>query len=179
LVGRPWIDGPGFRATVRNAGDQTIVGLTYVAIMERWPWPFTQPVVTFEQDFGTMALRPGDTTALSASWLNSAELDRIVASAPDKVQMFLAPRRIRFDDGTEWVQELDLTATDHQTAMRRPAPVLPRAMLDANAPSSTALGGLCRDDLNRGYSPGATIPIRLEPDRPARCANGRWAEVKR
>jgi hypothetical protein len=147
--------------------------------MERWPWPFTQPVVTFEHDFGTLALRPGDTTALSAQWLNSAELDRLVAAAPAKIQMFLAPSRIRFDDGTEWVQELDLTATDHQTAMRRPPPVLPRAMVDAATPSSTAVDSLCRDDLNRGYSPGATIAIRNEPDKFARCVNGRWVEVKR
>jgi hypothetical protein len=164
---------------VRNAGERTIVGLSYVAIMERWPWPFTLPVVTFEQDFGTMVLPPGDTTVLSASWLNSAELDRLVAAAPDKIQMFLAPRRIRFEDGTEWVQELDLTATDHQTAMRRPVPVLPRVMLDATAPATAALDGLCRDDRNRGYSPGATIAIRREPDKFARCANGRWTEVKR
>ena len=179
VVGRPWIDGPGFRATVRNDGTRTIVRLSYVALMVRWPWPFTQPVQPFEHDFGTMELRPGHTIALSSPWLNSAELDRLVAAAPDKIQMFLAPSRIRFDDGTEWIQALDLTATDSETAMKRPPPVLPRAMLGAAASSPAASDGLCRDDFNRGYSPGATIAIRGEPDKIAQCVKGRWTEVTR
>jgi hypothetical protein len=35
---------------------------------------------------------------------------------------------------------------------------------------------LCRDDRDRGYSPGALVAIRNEPGRVARCDSGRWVE---
>jgi hypothetical protein len=179
LVGRPWIDGPGFRATVRNAGNRTIVRISYVALLERWPWPFTQPVLAFEHDFGAMTLEPDETIVLSAQWLNSMELDRLQAAAPDKIQMFLAPSRIRFADGSEWTQSIDHSATDHTIALKRSAPRLPRALVGTPAPATAATDQLCRDELNRGYSPGATVEIRDESHRLARCVNGRWSEAKR
>jgi len=173
LVGSPRIDGTGFRATIMNVGNRTIVGLSYVALVERLT---RQPVQPLDHDFGAMTLGPAQTIELSASWLNAAELDRLLASASGHLQIFLAPSRIRFADGTEWKQSLDLTATDHMTAMGRPTPQVPRALVGAPA-SATTGNQLCRDDLGRGYSPGAMVVIRDEPNSFARCVKGQWVEV--
>lgn len=110
IVERPWIDGPGFRVTIRNDGARTIVGLRYVALVERWPWPFAQPAQHLEHDFGPIVLERGRTIALTTQWLNAEELDRLQSTAPDKIQIFLAPSLIRFSDGTEWTQSVDVGA---------------------------------------------------------------------
>jgi hypothetical protein len=173
LMGSPRIDGPGFRATIMNVGNRTIVGLSYVALVERLS---RQPVQPLDHDFGAMTLGPAQTIELSAPWLNAAELDQLLANSPGHLQMFLTPSRIRFADGTEWRQSLDLTATDHMTAIGLPTPQVPRALVGVPA-SATAGNQLCRDDRGRGYSPGAMVVIRDEPNSFARCVKGQWVEV--
>jgi hypothetical protein len=162
--------------TVTNTGVQTIVGLSYLGIVERVP--FTRPVLPLEHDFGAVTLQPGATVTLSAEWLNAREPDDLLKAATGQVQIFLAPNRIRFADNTGWTLTIDPAATDHQKALRRPPPRLPRTLVGAPAPASAATDGLCRDEVNRGYSPGAMIEILDEPGRSARCLEGRWAEVK-
>src|SRR5713101_3687282 len=61
------------------------------------------------------------TVQIAVPWLTSADLDQLQAeAAPDRIQMFLAPNKIRYADGSEWNLTLDATATNYRDALRSP-----------------------------------------------------------
>ena len=176
----PKIDGPGFTTQVTNGGSKPIVAITYVAIVERVPHAVAVTVLTSPE--WTMTLATGQTTEIQDSWLNAETLDQVIAAAPSQAQIFLAPSRIRYADGTQWQRPaINATATDHRVALGFQAPDVTRALIAAAAEAAAAspTSALCRDDHGAGFSTGAILPVRNEPGKQARCQSGRWADVSR
>jgi hypothetical protein len=177
----PRTDGEGFATDVTNVGTKPIASLTFVSVLERFGRSPRPPVRLLTSAAIDTELMPGQTRHVELPWLTSEELDALFAeTAPDRLQMFLAPSRIRYSDGTEWVLQLDTTANNHMDAFapsRGNAPIdIPRSLVSSEPAPTQPVVPLCRDDRQRTYSSGASVPIRNEPGHRARCVNGRWIE---
>ena len=167
-IGSVRIDAAGFATEITNAGTKPIVGLTFIALVEQRD---ATPLFTLEHDFATMApLSPGASMTLRSEWLSARHLDELLAAHAGGVQMFLAPSRIRFSDGTEW-----RLSGDPRPGKTSPT-TIPRSLVEDEAARRSGEQG-CRDELQRAYSEGASAGIRGEPGRSARCTGGRWVET--
>ena len=74
--------------------------------------------------------------------------------------MFRTPNLIRLADGTLGTCSIDATASDHLDGIETRASNPPaRARRARQRPPARALTAFCRDELCRGYSPGAVVMI--------------------
>jgi beta-lactamase regulating signal transducer with metallopeptidase domain len=165
---------PAARATITNRTIEPVVAVRFVAVAE-FMAPGT-PVRLFTSDWRPVSVAPGTSADVIPDVLSPEDLSRVVEGAGGaRVQLFFGLAAVRYANGWEWSIRPNPAALEAREALAIPRPSVPRAMIDTPDVGATQ-SRLCRDDRDRGYSPGALVAIRNEPGRVARCDSGRWVE---
>ena len=115
----PRTDGRGFETTVTNEGSTSVVGMTFVAVVD--VLGTNRPVQVLKSGDFVFSLAPGQKVRLADDqWLTAAQIDQLIAdAAPNRVQGFVTPSLIRYADGTVWTLDIDTSKTRHWQALRK------------------------------------------------------------
>jgi hypothetical protein len=168
-------DGVFESATLENVSTEGIVGIRFLAVVERRSAGVSLPVRLLLTEDLPVAVGPGATVDLKAAVLTRQQIDEVARETPGaRLQTFYALQTVRFANGYVWNITPNPDATSGSDAIGVPRVMLPRAFIERDAARPPVPGGQCLDDRNREYSQGAVVPILNEPGRFARCTNGRW-----
>jgi beta-lactamase regulating signal transducer with metallopeptidase domain len=157
---------------VTNAADVAVSRIKAVAVLE-FARSANLPVRIVESEWSDTRIAPGATATLDFSLIDIAAARREAAGL--HVQATCAIREVVYGNRASWSVTPNPAATTGREAMGWPLPSLPRSLV--GQPPATTSAAICIDDKGAEYSPGASIGIRDEPGRSARCSrDGRWVE---
>ena len=162
---------------VKNLSNQPVVGLRFIAGIERWTTGGRLPIRLFESPSVSVAIGPGQSVEVSPSLLTAAQVQAVASESPGaRLQFFFGLKSVSFANGFEWNLTPNAQAFSGSDALNIPRPVYSRDLIARDANKPTTPYGACRDDRNRATSHGGRIPILNEPGHTMVCDNGRWIE---
>lgn len=165
-------------ATLKNVSNQPIVGLRFIAVVERWTAVSRMPARVFVSPVVSVAIPPGQTVEIAPNVLTAAQVQAVAAeSSGATLQLFFGLQFVRFANGYEWSITPNLSAVIAPSALNIPRLVYSRSLIDRDAGKSPVSYGACRDEQNRATSHGGRVPILNEPGRAMVCENGRWIDA--
>ena len=160
---------------------QRVVGLQFVAAVERWnerAQPMRVPVRLFASDVVPVTIAPGQTVQVPPRVLTAAQVQQVAGESADlRMQLFFGLKTVRFENGYEWRITPNPAATTGSEALNIPSPVYTRSWTRDDPTPAAPASGQWTDDRHRPYSPGALVPRGDQSGRFMRCVNGRWVEA--
>jgi beta-lactamase regulating signal transducer with metallopeptidase domain len=172
------IDEPARMAAIKNVSNQPIVGLRFIAAVERWTTLSRMPARVFVSPVVSVTIPPGQTVEVAPNVLTAAQVQAVAAESPGAtLQLFFGLQSVRFANGYEWSISPNVSAVVGSDAANIPRPVYSRALIERDAGKSPVSYGACRDEQNRVTSHGGRVPILNEPGHAMVCDNGRWIDA--
>jgi beta-lactamase regulating signal transducer with metallopeptidase domain len=170
-----WEAGTGeVRARVKNTTTETITGLRFVAVVERFP--IRGPVRLVTPEFTSVSIGPAQTADVSAPVLSPEQLQHVPQGPGEHVQLFFGLQAVKFANGAQWSITPNPAAENGSDALGIERSEIPRNMLATEGAAGSDQNLLCRDQAGREIAAGAIIKVRNEPGHFARCIAGRWEE---
>lgn len=174
------VGAPASVATIQNVSSDRIVGLRFVAAVDRRAAAGSIPVEIFISDEIPMDLAPGQSTDVTPAVLTQERLDDLQRKwAVDVIQYFVGVQAVRFGNGFIWSMTPNPAATHADEAIVGPPKPLPRSLIARDANKAPVPFGPCKDDEGRTTSSGGLFQMLNEPGRFIQCENGRWVESQR
>jgi beta-lactamase regulating signal transducer with metallopeptidase domain len=171
---------PAQLAVVKNLSNEPVVGLRFVASVERWGRTLSgrRPVRLFVSPVVVVSIPPGGTVQVSPNVLTAAQLQTIASESGDvRLQLFFGLQSVSFANGYGWSITPNSAALSGSDALNIPRPVYSRDLIARDAGRPAVPYGACRDDRNRTTSHGGMFSILNEPGHMMVCDNGRWIEA--
>ncbi len=170
-------DEPAQMFVVKNLSNQPVVGLRFLAGIERWTTGRRLPIRLFESPVVSVVIAPGQSAEVSPRVLTAAQVQTVATESPGaRLQFFFGLRSVSFANGFEWNVTANAQASSGPDALNIPKPVYSRDLITRDATRPAVPYGPCRDDRNRATSHGGRVPILHEPGHTMVCDNGRWVE---
>jgi hypothetical protein len=170
-------DEPAQMFVVKNLSNQPVVGLRFLAGIERWTTGRRLPIRLFESPVVSVVIAPGQSAEVSPRVLTAAQVQTVATESPGaRLQFFFGLRSVNFANGFEWNVTANAQASSGPDALNIPKPVYSRDLITRDATRPAVPYGPCRDDRNRATSHGGRVPILHEPGHTMVCDNGRWVE---
>jgi beta-lactamase regulating signal transducer with metallopeptidase domain len=171
------VGAPASGATVQNISTEKIVGLRFVAAVERRGGTGWVQVQLFTSDEIPMDLAPGQVADVAPSVLTQERLDDLQREPTiNRIQYFVGLQSVRFANGFTWRMVSNPSATSGSEAIVGPREPLPRSLIARDANKTPISYGACKDDEGRTTSHGGAFDMLNEPGHTIRCEDGRWVE---
>jgi beta-lactamase regulating signal transducer with metallopeptidase domain len=168
---------PAFAATLQNVSSEPIVGVRFVAAVERHTGSGSMPVQLLTSEEIPVALLPGQSAHVAPAVLTQKQLDDLGSDPSVRMlQYFVGLGMVRFANGHVWSISPNPNATDGAAALTIPSTFYPRALIDRDAKKTQVANAACGDDADRTTSHGGVIAILNEPGHFMRCDSGRWID---
>ena len=174
------LEAPLERVRLRNMTNQPVVGVQFVAAVERFisRLPLRLPVRLFVSETLPITIPPGETVEVSPAVINAEQVQAVAEESPGmNLQLFFGLSAVQYANGHIWTIPPNPAALRGSDVFGSSRPEIPRALLHRDADQPHVSASACRDERNRAYSLGAVVPVRGEPGSHARCTDGRWTEV--
>jgi hypothetical protein len=174
------IDEPAQLALVKNVSSQLVVGLRFVAAVERWTTSsrMRMPVRLFVSPVVPVSIPPGQALEVAPNLLTAAQVQALAAESPGAtIQFFFGLQSVSFANRYEWSITPNPSVVSGSAALNIVRPVYKRDLIARDANQPLVPYGPCRDDQNRATSHGGRVPILNEPGHAIVCDNGRWIEA--
>jgi beta-lactamase regulating signal transducer with metallopeptidase domain len=172
------IEEPAQLAVIKNLSNQPVVGLRFVAVVERWSRAGRVPVKLFVSPVVSVSIPPGQTQEVAPNLLTAAQVQAVAAESPGAtIQLFFGLQSVNFANRYEWSITPNPSASSSNEALNIPRPVYSRDLIARDASRPAVSYGACRDERNRATSHGGRVPILNEPGHAMVCDNGRWIEA--
>jgi beta-lactamase regulating signal transducer with metallopeptidase domain len=168
-------DTPVQQLVLRNVTDEVLIGVRFVAVVQRFP--LTQPIEIVTSDFVPTQILPQTDVDLGA--VAFPELRKVTMSG-GRMQVFFSIQEARFANNVVWKIVPNPAARTPREALGFEEIALTRAFLTSQAalpPNPQA--ALCYDQNGKSFSSGAIVRILNEPGRTAVCRTNRWEEGAR
>ena len=173
------IEEPARVVTVKNLSNQPVVGLRFLAVIERWTRLSRMPVKLFVSPVVAVSIPPGQALEVAPNVLTAAQIQAAAAeSAGATIQLFFGVQAVSFANGYEWTVKANPSTVTGPEALNIPRPVYSRELITRDASRPAVAYGACRDERNRATSHGGRVPILNEPGRFMVCNDGRWIDAE-
>ena len=175
------LESPADRVTIRNKTDQPVVGVRFVAAVERlsaFRFDPRQPVRVFTSELVRTSVPPGGSATVVPHVLTADALQRIADETGDlRLQYFFGVSEVRYGNGFAWTITPNPAATRGSEALGlEQQPQIARELFARDTNVTPTPHGACRDEKGRATSHGGVMAVRGEPGRFGRCQDGRWVE---
>ena len=170
-------EAPAQRATVRNISSERIIGLRFVAAVERFG-ATPRSVRLFTSDVIPASIASGQSLDVSPNVLSAAQVQDVAAETPEgHLQFFIGLQSVQFANGYLWSMTPNPAALTGEDALNLQHPIYSRDLITRDARRPQVPNAACRDEQNAATSHGGVVSILNEPGRFMRCDNGRWIET--
>jgi beta-lactamase regulating signal transducer with metallopeptidase domain len=172
------IEEPAQRVLVKNLSNQPVVGLRFVAAVERWTRVSRMPVKLFVSPVVSVSIPSGQSVEVAPNVLTAAQVQAAAAESPGAaIQLFFGLQNVSFANGYDWNITPNPSTASATDALNIQRLVYSRDLIarDANRPAVPY--GACRDEHNRATSHGGRYPLINEPGHFVVCNDGRWIEA--
>jgi hypothetical protein len=172
------IEEPAQLVTVKNVSNQPVVGLRFLAAVERLSRPGRMPAKLFVSPVVAVSIGPGQTLEVAPSVLTAEQVQAVAAESPGaKIQLFFGLQSVSFANQYTWSITPNPSTLSGTDALNIPRPVYSRDLIARDASRPTVPYEECRDERNRATSHGGSMPILNEPGHFVICDNGRWIDA--
>ena len=169
---------PAQLVTVKNLSNQPVVGLRFVAAVERWTRVSRMPVKLFVSPVVPVSIPAGQSVEVAPNVLTAAQVQALAGESPGAtIQLFFGLQGVSFANGYEWSITANPSTLSGSDALNIPRPVYSRDLITRDGNRPAIAYGACRDEKNRATSHGGRVPILNEPGHFMVCNDGRWIEA--
>jgi len=172
------LEEPAQLVTVKNLSNQPVVGLRFVAAVERWTRVSRMPVKLFMSPVVPVSIPAGQSLDVAPNVLTAAQVQALAGESPGaRIQLFFGLQGVSFANGYAWSITPNLSTLSGTNALNIPRPVYSRDLIARDANRPAVAYGACHDEKDRATSHGGRVPILNEPGHFMVCNDGRWIEA--